>query len=29
MLLPDVADLAGYLGDTMPDGATGTLSPTG
>ena len=25
MLMPDVADLAGYLDDTMPDGTTGTL----
>lgn len=25
MLVPDMADLAGYLGDTMPEGNTGTL----
>ena len=25
MLLPDAPDLAGYLGDTMPAGTTGTL----
>ncbi len=25
MLAPDASDLAGYLGDTMPDGTTGTL----
>jgi hypothetical protein len=25
MLVPDAADLAGYLADAMPDGSTGTL----
>ncbi|TVZ05531.1 hypothetical protein EAS64_13450 [Trebonia kvetii] len=25
MLMPDVADLAGYLGDTMPEGTTGRM----